>query len=333
MNMRGDSGHRKLRLRLVPVLLALLASTAVAAPAHAATPSCYGAAARDRTVPCSNPALRLAVQPRGSIAALMPNQPCTPISIEGDYTDRSSGPLIPCVFGASPPTSPRVVGLVGDSHAMALRAAVQGMAEQRGWIAIDLTRSGCPFSFATRELDDRKEILGCRRFNRRVVKWLGSHTYVDTIFSVGAAGGSDVRTAPGESQFAKRVEGYQQAWAALPDSVAHVIAVRDAPRMDRPQFIDSCIRRAQKAKVPPGLACAQPRETSLLRDAATVGAKRLGDRRFRAIDLSDLMCDEQRCFPVVGGVLVFKDGHHLTRAFSGTLAPMLTRRVARVLPD
>lgn len=332
--MRGDPGHRKLGVRLMAAaLLALLASAPAPASAAAATPSCYGAAARDRTEPCRNPALRLAVQPRGSIAALMPNQPCTPISIEGDYTDRSTGPLIPCVFGAAQPFSRRVVALVGDSHAMALRAAVQGMAEKRGWVAVDLTRSGCPFSFATRELDDRKERIGCRRFNRRVVDWLERHSPVDTIFSIGAAGGSEVRAPRGTSQFEARLAGYQRAWAALPDSVEHIIAVRDAPRMDRPQHIAGCIRRAQKAKTPPGPACAQPRETSLLRDAATWAAKRLADPRYRAIDLSDLMCDETRCFPVVGGVLVFKDGHHLTRAFSSTLAPMLTRRVARVLPD
>ena len=312
------------------MLLLVLTGTATA---EAATPSCYGAAARDKMHPCRNPALRLAAQPQGSIATLIPNEPCTPLSIHGDYTDRDTGPLIPCAFGAQTPASPRVVALVGDSHAMALRAAVHGMAVNRGWVAIDMTRSHCPYSFASRDLEDRGEIRGCRTFNRRVIRYLTKHPFIDTIISVGAAGGSQVRTEPGADQFETRVAGFQDAWQALPESVQHVIAVRDSPRMTNPENLGGCIRRAQKAKRPPGAACAQPRSTALLRDPAKVAARRLRLARYSQIDLSEFVCDFTRCFPVVGGVLVFKDGQHLTRAFSTTLAPMLARRVARVVPD
>ena len=55
-------------------------------------------------------------------------------------------------------------------------------------------------------------------------------------------------------------------------------------------------------------------------------ARRLaGTRRIRVVDLTDLMCDERRCFPVVGGVLTHKDRDHLTQLFARTLGPYVMR--------
>ena len=41
------------------------------------------------------------------------------------------------------------------------------------------------------------------------------------------------------------------------------------------------------------------------------------------------MCDDSRCFPVVGGALVIKDIGHLTRTFSRSLGPFLGRAIDR----
>src|SRR4051794_11985489 len=46
------------------------------APARAADPPCFGAAARDPARPCRNPALRLSVTPAPDVAARSPNAPC-----------------------------------------------------------------------------------------------------------------------------------------------------------------------------------------------------------------------------------------------------------------
>jgi hypothetical protein len=45
----------------------------------------------------------------------------------------------------------------------------------------------------------------------------------------------------------------------------------------------------------------------------------------RSVDLTPFFCDRRRCFPVVGGALVYKDAHHLTRVFSASLGPFLLR--------
>jgi hypothetical protein len=37
------------------------------------------------------------------------------------------------------------------------------------------------------------------------------------------------------------------------------------------------------------------------------------------------MCSPTRCLAVIGGVLVRKDGNHLTRTFATTLGPFVLR--------
>jgi hypothetical protein len=47
----------------------------------------------------------------------------------------------------------------------------------------------------------------------------------------------------------------------------------------------------------------------------------------RAVDLTRFFCDRRRCYPVIGGALVFKDPTHLTGVFATTLAPYLLRAI------
>jgi hypothetical protein len=53
-------------------------------------------------------------------------------------------------------------------------------------------------------------------------------------------------------------------------------------------------------------------------------------RRVQTIDLTHFFCDVRRCYPVVGGALVYKDDHHLTTVFVRTLGPYLLRSFDRL---
>ncbi len=46
------------------------------------------------------------------------------------------------------------------------------------------------------------------------------------------------------------------------------------------------------------------------------------------MDLSDYLCPEDVCFPVIGNVAVYLDDNHLTHMYAATLAPMLARELA-----
>ena len=61
-------------------------------------------------------------------------------------------------------------------------------------------------------------------------------------------------------------------------------------------------------------------------------ADALRDRNgFASLDLTDLICPEGLCRPVVGNVHVFFDPHHLTWTYARTMAPALETRLPGTL--
>jgi hypothetical protein len=128
--------------------------------------------------------------------------------------------------------------------------------------------------------------------------------------------------------FETAVSGYINAWNALPRSVTHIIVIRDTPKIHFDTL--DCVTRAHAHHQQAGAACAVARSGAISRDPAEVAAARLHSRRIQVVDLNDFICDSALCYPVVGGVLVFKDVHHLTTVFDTTLGPYLLRDVRRL---
>ncbi len=317
-------------MRRALLLVATVAALcALAAPAHAA-PACFGAAARDPERPCLNPALRLAARPGLTRSLLTPSYPCTGSGTIGNGKQRADGALYPCEFGTPAEDATRSVALVGDSHAMAWRGAVAGAMQRLGWHGIDLTRSHCAYSAAVRDLPENEEVTGCVRFNIRVLRWLEDHPEVTGVIVAHQTAGTPYIAAKGMSAFATETLGFATAWEALPDSVEQVFAIRDNPANHNANAVAACVRRARGLELSPGPFCARPRKESLRRDAFPGAVASLDDPRYALIDLSSFFCSTSKCFPVVGGALVTKDGRHLTRVFSESLGPYLARAIRKV---
>jgi len=299
------------------LVLAIAAGAVAEAPPGSSPPRCFGAAARDAAHPCHNAALRTAVVPTPHAALRLPNAPC-------DFV-RAGVPFV-CAFGAPADRASRTVALLGDSHAVHWRAALGPVADAVGWHGVSLSRDGCPFSSARPVLPARL-MPSCLRWRAAVPAWLRRHPEIDTLFV--SAHPAHVVTARGRSPLATAVAGYIGAWRRLPRSIRTVVVIRDTP-ID-PPWTTGCIGRAIRTRRPAGLACAVPRHLALRGDAEAAAARAWhGRRRVVVIDFTDFMCDARRCFPVVGGALVHKDGNHLTATFGATLAPYLRRALVRL---
>ncbi len=271
-------------------------------------PRCFGAAARAPRHRCENPHLRLAIVPSPIDAAIEPNAPCRPLE--------RVRPVAPCGFGIDPAV--RSLALIGDSHAEHWRAAVEAVAEGEGRHGVSITRTSCPLTTARTELPEPGR-TDCARWNRAVPRWLAKHPAVSTVF---VSENTDALIAP-----ADQVGGYMGAWKALPTSVRHIIVIRDPPHRGRDAT--DCIERAIARRRRAGLACAVPRDRVLADDPAVAAAARLRSRRVQVVDLTRLMCSARLCYPVVGGALVHKDGHHLTAVFARTMGPYLLSAARR----
>jgi hypothetical protein len=154
-----------------------------------------------------------------------------------------------------------------------------------------------------------------------VVRWFAHHPEIHTVLVTGSAF-SDVIVPAGGDEHQVAVDGYREALASLPPSVTRVVVVRDTPRSSTSTF--DCVRQAIKAHQPLTDACSLPRGDVLPPDPGVEAAQQLGAPRFAVIDLSDFFCDPDRCFPVIGGALVYKDISHMTTVFGTSLGPYLT---------
>ena len=318
-NVRRDVPDRLLvRARVLPacvVLIALVAaaSLAGAAASSSATRPCFGAAARDPQRPCVNPTRTVtpALRDIGNVGA----PPCR-------LTRQKPEPV--CALGVPAARARAHVALVGDSHARHWGAALDAVARSQGWHGYSIAGPGCFFSAAVGLLPDGPR-EPCVAWYRAALRWFGDHPEVHTVF-LSQKADTQVALKPGQTLLGVRGAGLRSALRALPKTVEHVIVIRDTPLPPESTF--GCVRAAVAAGQLAGPACAMPRAIALAPDTAVQTVRQIGSRRYDVADLTDFFCDPRDCYPVVGGVVVFRDLlGHMTEAYSRTLGPFLLRRV------
>jgi hypothetical protein len=317
--VRDDAPVRQvLAILSLTVLCSCVANPAPAGAADA-HPPCFGAASRDPDVPCVNPRLERSVTPTPAEARRSPNAPC-------DRVQRR--PITVCQFGVARDEAVATVALVGDSHAAHWRGGLEVVARRRRWRGLSITHPSCPLSTARRRRPE-PEFTRCLRWNRDVLTWFAGRPDVSVVFVSALSGGSGFLLEPGRTPWETAVAGYAGAWDALPPTVSRIVALRDPPKATR--WTAACVVRAVERRRKPGQVCALDRDWGLDRDPLAAAASSTPSERVRLIDLTDVFCDPERCFPVIGGVLVIKDYGHLTALFSTTLAGVLDRAIDGVL--
>jgi hypothetical protein len=91
---------------------------------------------------------------------------------------------------------------------------------------------------------------------------------------------------------------------------------------------NKCLRISDAA------SCTEPRKDGLGEvDPLASAARQLkdGGSDVTLLDFSDMYCDAEDCFPVIGGANVYRDQDHLTRTFAFTLAPFIESAIDAAL--
>ncbi|MEA2222858.1 MAG: hypothetical protein QOH83_1234 [Solirubrobacteraceae bacterium] len=307
-------------VRGLTVLLATAAVVAVAPIAGggasaAAAPRCFGAAARDAQHPCFNPTR--SVTPGLAHVDDLAESPCR-------LTKQKPAPV--CTFGVPAATATGHFALIGDSHALHWRAALDVVAQAERWQGDSITTPACFYSEAVSSL-----VAGlrepCMPWYRSAKRWFRSHPEVSTVF-VSQSASTPVVVAPGQTSLAIKVDGFRRAWEGLPRTVKHVVVIRDTPVI--PDGTVACVRHVLAVgRKRPGPACATPRAVAFAdrEDTAVAAVRAIGSKRFRSVDLTDFFCNGRECYPVIGGVLVHRDEDHITPLYAQTLGPFLLRKL------
>lgn len=309
------------------VRLALVGSACVALSVGSAALLFHGSAsqaARDRALvqeqgirPVGAAAIGLP-PPTGAVAVpFVPTltdarQDAADVYRRGCHGTREAVEPEPCLFGVDG-AGFRVV-LAGDSHAAQWVPALQQIASERGWELASYTKSGCPFATATIQWQG-EPYQACDEWNQRLVARLADRP--PDILVTSHYVGHMVHGASSRANSVERMAAALSAtWRMLHQRGSAIVVIRDTPRMgfDVVQCLASGDATFADCSLGIGEAFALP-------DALVAAAAMTPEARL--LDLTDDICQADRCYPVVGNVLVYRDPNHLTATYVRTLTPQL----------
>lgn len=231
-----------------------------------------------------------------------------------------------CVLGRS--DARFNVVLVGDSHAWHWAPALFELLEPLDMRLHLMTKSACPFTTATLSRD-RKAYEECREWNEQVIAYIEALRPGFVIS--GASSGVAALREPGQSSADLVARGFLPLWERIRQAGGQVVVLRDTPRFSGPGGDPvRCLAR-ENARLADCIVRREDAVKSEHEDPAMIASKL--DPAAHLIDMNDSICNPHTCEPVVGGVLVLRDSHHLTATYARSMAPALGEQLrARLNP-
>ncbi|KAB1644165.1 acyltransferase family protein [Gulosibacter chungangensis] len=212
----------------------------------------------------------------------------------------------PCIYGD--PDGDTTVALVGDSHAAQWFPALEPIAKQQGWRLEIYTKSSCPFATVSVLDGHDQRNSGCDDWNDQVTEALTGERKPNHVI-VSSYG---YRTVNDESY----ADGLAQAWQTVLDAEIELTVLVDPPAagIDVPECVATHLDSLNSCTLPQGQGNSGGADAQL--EAAT-------EVDVSTVDMSELVCPEDECSPIIGDVLTFRDQHHLTATYVTTLTEPL----------
>ena len=256
----------------------------------------------------------------------------------GDHTDEFVTPLnlipltqhgLPCVevaqtdvlrvcSGGSRSAEPRATALlIGDSHSLTMRPALNVVAKRNDWRLLFAYGPGCQTAAVPKAGTTAER---CAAWMEQLTDYIND-TEIDVLFTMQAAGHDLVGIPEGAAE--QIADAYSTQWAGYDASIEEIVVIRDTPRLS--DTLLSCLGWSSVEDA--GQECSRARASALEPDYAALAAAGDDEARTRVVDLTDVFCDEDRCYPVIGGFIAYRDAVHLHTGFAPTLTPVLDKAI------
>jgi hypothetical protein len=240
---------------------------------------------------------------------------------------------ISCTYGDR--TASRVVALVGDSKALQWLPAIDAWAAERRLKVRTYMKSSCPLSDALVEVSGSR-YASCHVWYAAVMQQLAAlHPAVvvtSQVRKTAEASAVDVRQSA-----TAMVAGLERTWAALTHEGIGVAVLADTPQpranvyqcvAEHPDDLSRCAYdRAQAvadSAYPSQLEAVRALHGTTL-DASAVVDAQVNHSKLWFLDLTNAICpDDRRCPPVVGNVLIYRSGSHITKTYVVSLTNRLS---------
>jgi peptidoglycan/LPS O-acetylase OafA/YrhL len=230
-----------------------------------------------------------------------------------------------CDFTAGATNAP-TVWLVGDSHAQQWQAPVFELAKRNKWLLKISFLGGCPpaaVSYAGfyASVADQGSVDACKSWSRAVAEAVVAEKPA-YVFTSTFARRERVDDGSGRSQNEQYAEGFGKYWKSWMSVGTQVVVLSDPP-----YNVDVRPADCPQLSAADPVRCAVDRSVAAPEDPMVYAARAIHDPRLKLIDLTDYFCDPNRCYSVVGNVVVYYDVNHLNMEFSQLLAPMIEARL------
>jgi hypothetical protein len=252
---------------------------------------------------------------------------------DGCHVQSTETRALHCVYGD--PTGTKVVVVIGDSVIAQWWSAIDGAAKQGGWKVIWMSKTACPAADVTIIRNDAR-YSACDTWRRNALTNVRNQTRVDLLLVSGSTQGLTMNRSTGTAitdpaqRGAEWEAGYKRTIDRVAGEVRRVVILRDTPVFR--YFIPSCLVTSKGWTKP----CSRAKDIALdsLR-ADYWGHEEAVDASYswvRATDMSNWICQPDRCWPVTSSrILRYRDSHHMTDTFVKTLAPVLRVRLSYLM--
>ncbi|AKU15232.1 acyltransferase family protein [Luteipulveratus mongoliensis] len=208
------------------------------------------------------------------------------------------------------------VALVGDSKSDQWVDAMDRIARVQGWRLDVYTKAGCAFNAETIYRPSQGRYVQCTAWSASVLAQLtGAHRPAAVLVS-----GQEAYAMPpgGQATRTHMADGYVTQWNRLKAKGIRVVALTDVPTPDA-STVDCVSSHRKKPN-----KCTFVRNAGLGTPALQAATKRAG---VPLITLNDWVCPQAACPAVIGNVLVYRSGNHITATYAMTLVEVLRARL------
>ena len=238
---------------------------------------------------------------------------------DGSGCQVSNGDATPKLCESGDTSADRTVVIIGDSKMAQWQTAFDTIGKDEGFKVVQITKSACPFTDAS---IDRSNKSDCRQWGQTALQdildlkpdlVIASHRMNAAL----PAGKTDDKDATQAAMAA----GMASYWTTLTDAGIPVTALLDNPAPST-QPVYECV-----AQNPTNLpACAFDRDRGIAASGAPAARQAVAEvPGVTVMDMADTICpDGDRCSAVIGNVLVYRQGTHLTTSFIDTAVPQLS---------
>ena len=235
--------------------------------------------------------------------------------IERCETVQTSAEVKTCRFGD--PQGSTTVAVIGDSKISQWMPALRPIARQSGWQVTSYLKYACSFSIGLQEVYTKL----CREWVSRVLDRIEADPPDFVITTQGEPKGKDT---DGRYTTGAMTRSLHEMWSRITALGTKIVVIANNPHPGMDVF--ECV-----AEHPEQLTdCTYDRRTTLAASSNPVQrAAAEGLDGVEIVDLFDAICPVSPCAPVIGNVLVYRAGSHVTATYIKTLTPRLAEALDR----